>query len=69
MVSLLEVARIYARKSHLVYQGNLNFGIINHYLDPLLDKELLVKHGDFYRTTDKGLRFIESFNSALEVLQ
>ena len=58
---ILKVALRGARKSHIVYQANLNFSIIKDYLHDLIQSGLL--HGPMngsklYTTTEKGIEFI-----------
>ncbi|WP_292487005.1 winged helix-turn-helix domain-containing protein [Methanohalobium sp.] len=48
-----------AKKTHLVYSANLNFDIINKYLDMLEEKGLIEKEGNLYVTTEKGKKFQE----------
>ena len=58
---ILKVALGGARKSHLVYQANLNFGIIKGYLQELSESGLLqspMNGSKLYTTTDKGIEFI-----------
>ena len=58
---ILKVALGGAKKSHIVYQANLNFSIINDYIQDLTRSGLL--HGPMngsklYTTTEKGIEFI-----------
>ena len=56
---ILSAALDGAKKTHIVYSANLNFDIINKYLDMLEEKGLIVKDGELYITTDKGKKFQE----------
>jgi predicted transcriptional regulator len=42
-----------------VYNANLNFDIVNKYLEMLQNKGLIEKDGDMYLTTDKGKTYGE----------
>ena len=58
---ILKVAVGGAKKSHLVYQANLNFAIIKGYLQELTSSGLLtspMNGSKLYTTTDKGIEFI-----------
>jgi predicted transcriptional regulator len=58
---ILKVAIGGAKKSHIVYQANLNFAIIKEYLENLSSSGLLttpVNGHKLYTTTDKGIAFV-----------
>jgi predicted transcriptional regulator len=58
---ILRVAMGGAKKSHLVYQANLNFAIIKDYLQELTSSGLLtspMNSSKLYTTTDKGIEFV-----------
>lgn len=65
---ILKVCRKGARKTHIVYRANLNFSIINDYLKNLLDGELLIPEGPFYRTTPEGVQYMELFEDLSNLL-
>ena len=52
-----------AKKTHLVYQANINFKMIKRYLGKLLEKEFLEQNGDLFFQTEKGDRFIEQYEA------
>jgi predicted transcriptional regulator len=61
---ILRVAIGGARKSHIVYQANLNFSIIKDYIKELTSSGLLQSpnhQGKFYTTTEKGIEFINYY--------
>jgi len=61
---ILRVAVGGARKSHIVYQANLNFQIIKNYLIELINSGLLQSPTDgskLYVTTEKGLQYINYY--------
>ena len=47
-----------AKKTHIVYQANLNFKILKTYLHRLTNAGLLEKALDRYYTTDAGTKYI-----------
>jgi predicted transcriptional regulator len=58
---ILKIAIGGAKKSHLVYQANLNFSIIKDYLNDLSSAGLLSRPTNgskLYTTTEKGIEFI-----------
>jgi predicted transcriptional regulator len=63
---ILRVSRSGAKKTHLVYRANLNFNIVKRYLTELTSKNLIENDGDMYFITDKGARFIESYDTLVE---
>ena len=58
-VNILKVAMNGAKKTHIVYEVNLNFNIAQKYLKLLKDKELIRRENDIFITTDKGKVFHE----------
>jgi len=66
---VLRIAQGGAKKTHIVYQANLNFKIVKRYLSRLMESGLLVFRDEVYCTTDMGVRFLEVYgglNSLLE---
>jgi len=49
------------RKTVMVYQANSTNKIITRYLSNLLQRELIEVDGKIYRTTDKGLDFLNHY--------
>ena len=48
-----------AKKTHIVYEVNLNFNIAHKYLEMLKDKELIRNENGLFITTDKWKFFHE----------
>jgi predicted transcriptional regulator len=48
-----------AKKTHIVYEVNLNFNIAAKYIEMLKDKELVRHENGLFTTTDKGKVFHE----------
>jgi predicted transcriptional regulator len=48
-----------AKKTHIVYEVNLNFNIAAKYIEMLKDKELIRLENNIFITTDKGKAFHE----------
>jgi len=63
---ILGVAQDGARKTHIVYQTNLNFNILKKYLDRLLGDDLIEKTEDHhYVTTEKGVEFLKRYRELM----
>jgi len=66
MSDILEICIDGANKTKIVYNANLNFKILNSYLDALTKKGLLnirKNHGNEYVTTEEGIRMLETCRS------
>lgn len=63
MAEILEIARLGAKKTWIVYKANLNFKIVKEYLSELMEKGLLEQDGSLYYTTDRGLEFLEEYEN------
>jgi len=63
MAEILEIARLGAKKTWIVYRANLNFKLVKEYLDELMEKRLLDSDGAIYQTTDQGLEFLEEYRN------
>ena len=63
---ILRVAREGAKKSHIVYKANLNFKLIEKYLNRLEEAGLIIKgsngEGRVFKTTERGTEYIDHFN-------
>jgi predicted transcriptional regulator len=58
-VDILKVTMNGAKKTHIVYEVNLNFNIAQKYLEMLKDNELIRHENGLFITTDKGKVFQE----------
>lgn len=63
---ILRVARTGVNKTRIVYQANLNFKIVEKYLQRLVAGGLLKQTRDRrFVTTEKGFAFLEQFEALL----
>jgi len=73
MAEVLGVAREGTLKTQIMYRANLSFAQLNEYLSLLLELNLLetVKAADknIYKTTEKGLRYLDSYREIRELLK
>jgi predicted transcriptional regulator len=57
--AILEVTMNGAKKTHIVYEVNLNYNIAQEYLEMLENKKLVRHENGLFITTDKGKVFHE----------
>jgi len=67
MASILNEAHTGARKTRIMYRCNLSHRQLQVYLKLLLGIGLLVSHSDLFKTTAKGLKFLDAYHT-LKVL-
>ena len=58
---ILRIARVGAKKTHLVYKANLNFKIIKRYLSRLSERSLISSDNGQYITTEEGVKFLDNY--------
>lgn len=60
---ILKMAVNGAKKSHIVYEVNLNFKILDKYLELLRKNDLINGpcENNAFTTTEKGLRYLDHF--------
>jgi len=73
MAEVLEIARNGCLKTQIMYRANLSFSQLNDYLGFLLEVGLLKENKenerDVYRTTSKGVRFLQSYYRIKDLLR
>jgi len=73
MAEVLEVTIEGVLKTQVMYKANLSFAQLNEYLKLLLDLKLLETYNSngktFYKTTPKGLRYLQSYREIRELLK
>lgn len=73
MAEILEITMEGVLKTQVMYRANLSFAQLNEYLHLLLDLKLLELTGDneknIYKTTPKGVRYLESYRKIRELLK
>ncbi len=73
MAEMLDVAREGVLKTQIMYRANLSFAQLKEYLSLLLDLNLLeaVKTPEkkIYKTTHKGLRYLQRYREIRELLK
>jgi predicted transcriptional regulator len=61
MADMLKVAVRGAKKTRIMYSANLSYGLLEKYLVETVRVGFLSFEDNVYRTTEKGLRFLERY--------
>jgi len=64
VAEILKIARKGAKKTRIVYGANLNFKMLEEYLEKLGKAGLIANHegnGGLIRTTEKGVEYLQQF--------
>ena len=64
MARILEIAVNGAKKTHIVYGANLNFKLLQKYLEELERAGLIlngVQKGGLIKTTEKGIQYLNHY--------
>ena len=73
IAEILEVAGEGALKTQIMYKANLSFAQLNEYLSFLLETDLLKIISDeeknIYKTTRKGIRYLQSYKEIRDLLK
>jgi len=68
---ILEISNLGAKKTWIVYRANLNFRLVNDYLDYLIGVGLLKynkENQNHYQTTEQGKDFLEEYKQMTNLL-
>ena len=73
MAQILDIAREGTLKTQIMYRANLSFAQLNEYLSLLQEVKLLKVNTEegrtTYKTTSKGIRYLENFSTIKELLK
>jgi predicted transcriptional regulator len=58
--NILEAANGGATKTKIMYKAFLSYAQLKEYLAMLIENNLLSREGDIYRTTSKGIGFLQT---------
>ena len=58
-----------AKKTEIVYKVNLNFKNAEGYLKWLIDREMILKEGKFFRLTSRGSELLTNLESTTEMME
>jgi predicted transcriptional regulator len=67
MANILKICKNSSTKTHIKNSANLSSAVLEHYLDFLLNLNL-IDEGNSYHTTEKGLGFISAFERLQRIL-
>ncbi|MGD0950990.1 MAG: winged helix-turn-helix domain-containing protein [Methanotrichaceae archaeon] len=62
--NILLICKDGAKKTEIVYKANLNFKNAEGYLKLLIDREMILKEGRFFKITSKGSELLSNLQSA-----
>lgn len=62
IVDILSIVKDGAKKTHIMYKGNLSFTLLHRYLNQVLSSGLVHKVGNNYLITDAGSKFLDLFS-------
>lgn len=73
MAEILNIAREGTLKTQIMYRANLSFAQLNEYLSLLQDVKLLKVNTEdgrtTYKTTSKGIKYLENFSKIKDLLK
>ena len=71
IADILNAAIKGAKKTHIMYSGNLSFTLLNYYLKIVTDSGLLLFNSNnrSYFTTKKGAKFLNIYNNYIKEVQ
>ena len=61
--SILLICKNGAKKTEIVYKANLNFKNAEGYLKWLIDREMILKEGRFFKITSKGSELLSNLQN------
>ncbi len=73
IAEILVIAKDGSLKTQIMYRANLSFAQLNEYLSFLLKRELLKRNTEngktFYKTTSKGVKYLENYEEISNLLR
>jgi predicted transcriptional regulator len=69
IADILRIARKGAKKTRIVYGANLNFKLLNEYLERLREAGLITNDSErrgVLKTTDKGRKYLQHYEGFME---
>ncbi len=67
IAQILHVAKKGIKKTHVMYQCNLSYSQTKDFIDSLMEIGLL-RIGNSYHTTDKGMKFLRAYETLNSLL-
>jgi len=73
IAEILAIAKDGSLKTQIMYRANLSFAQLNEYLNFLLKRELIKINTEnkktFYKTTSKGVKYLENYEEISSLLR
>lgn len=73
LAEILDIAKEGCLKTQIMYRANLSFTQLNEYLDLLLNMKLVESSENsertVYKTTPKGIQYLENYKEIIELLK
>ena len=73
LAEILDIAKEGSLKTQIMYRANLSFTQLNEYLSLLVDMKLVGlmedKERNVYKTTTKGLQYLQNYREIIELLK
>ena len=66
--NILLICKNGAKKTEIVYKVNLNFKNAEAYLKWLIDREMILKEGKFFKITSRGSELLSNLQSTSELM-
>ena len=66
--SILLICKDEAKKTEIVYKANLNFKNAEGYLNWLIDREMILKEGRFFKITSKGSELLSNLQNTYKFM-
>jgi predicted transcriptional regulator len=63
IADILDAVRNDAKKTHIMFQANLSYSVLQRYLAEVINASLVTLHDEkqYYSLTDKGLEFLLAY--------
>ena len=72
IAEILKVAHDGAKKTHIVYKANLNFKVLEEYLEKMIDSGLvtiLKEKRNLIKTTEKGVTYLKNYRGFMNYVE
>ena len=66
--NILLICKNGAKKTEIVYKVNLNFKNAEAYLKWLIDREMILKEGKFFKLTSRGSELLSNLQSTSKLM-
>ena len=67
--NILLICKDGAKKTEIVYKANLNFKNAEGYLKWLIDREMILKEGKFFKITSRGSELLSNLQNTSQLME